>query len=138
MVDGDDVVDTVVVFMSATATSPGTGPQSAHGAPTGHLFAMAVHSNEDHTRDASDRCKTCRVPTRFLPLAEVAEVLGVSGSQVYALVRSGELPAIKIGGRGQWRVESAELEKFIQRMYDETRSFVESHPFGRADEDGAD
>jgi excisionase family DNA binding protein len=74
------------------------------------------------------------VPTRFLPLAEVAEVLGVSGSQVYALVRSGELPAIKIGGRGQWRVEAGELEKYIQRCYEQTREFVAQHPFGRADE----
>lgn len=79
------------------------------------------------------RCDTDRVPPRFLPLAEVAEVLGVSSSQVYALVRSGELPAIKIGGRGQWRVETAELEKYIQRMYDETKEFVAKHPFGAAD-----
>lgn len=73
------------------------------------------------------------MPTRFLPLAEVAEVLGVSGSQVYALVRKGELPAIKVGGRGQWRVEADELEKYIKRMYDETKAFVERHPFGPAD-----
>jgi excisionase family DNA binding protein len=43
---------------------------------------------------------------RFLTLADVAEVLNTSVAQVYALVRRGELPAIKIGGRGQWRVES--------------------------------
>ena len=70
------------------------------------------------------------MPPRFLPLAEVAEVLGVSGSQVYSLVRTGQLKAIKIGGRGQWRVERGELEKFIQRMYDETKEFVATHPFG--------
>ena len=69
---------------------------------------------------------------RFLQLAEVSEVLNISSAQAYALVRSGELPAIKIGGRGQWRVETTELENYIQRMYAETRSFVESHPFGGA------
>ena len=74
------------------------------------------------------------MPTRFLPLADVAEVLGVSASQVYALVRSGELPAIKIGGRGQWRVEEKELEAYIQRCYQETRDFVAQHPFGRGEE----
>ena len=42
---------------------------------------------------------------RFLQLADVAEVLNISAAQAYALVRSGELPAIKVGGRGQWRVE---------------------------------
>ena len=71
---------------------------------------------------------------RFLQLADVAEVLSISSAQVYALVRSGDLPAIKIGGRGQWRVESSELESYIARMYAETREFVTSHPFGR-DED---
>lgn len=67
---------------------------------------------------------------RFLQLADVAEILNTSAAQVYALVRSGELPAIKIGGRGQWRVEAVELEKYIERMYAETREFVDSHRFG--------
>ena len=66
---------------------------------------------------------------RFLTLADVAEVLNTSSAQVYALVRRGELPAIKIGGRGQWRVEAAQLEEFIQRMYAETRTFVDQHPY---------
>ena len=72
---------------------------------------------------------------RFIQLAEVSEVLDISSAQAYALVRSGELPAIKVGGRGQWRVESAQLEAYIQRAYDETRAFVETHPYGRTDED---
>ena len=38
---------------------------------------------------------------RFLTLADVAEVLNTSSAQVYALVRRGDLEAIKIGGRGQ-------------------------------------
>jgi excisionase family DNA binding protein len=41
------------------------------------------------------------VAQRFLQLAEVSEILNISSAQAYALVRSGELPAIKIGGRGQ-------------------------------------
>jgi excisionase family DNA binding protein len=70
------------------------------------------------------------MPKRFLQLADVAEVLNISAAQTYALVRSGELPAIKIGGRGQWRVEESELEGYIQRMYAETKQFVASHPLG--------
>jgi excisionase family DNA binding protein len=66
---------------------------------------------------------------RFLTLADVADVLNISASQTYALVRNGELEAIKIGGRGQWRVERDKLEAYIARMYDETRTFVASHPF---------
>jgi excisionase family DNA binding protein len=70
---------------------------------------------------------------RFLTLADVAEVLNISASQTYALVRNGELEAMKVGGRGQWRVERDQLEAFIKRAHDETREFVATHPFGRED-----
>ena len=72
---------------------------------------------------------------RFLTLVDVAEVLNTSSAQVYALVRGGDLPAIKIGGRGQWRVESSELENYIQRMYEQTRDFVSTHRFGRPEDE---
>jgi excisionase family DNA binding protein len=68
---------------------------------------------------------------RFLQLSDVAEILNISASQTYALVRSGELPAIKIGGRGQWRVERSELESYIQRAYEQTRAFVIANPLTR-------
>ena len=71
---------------------------------------------------------------RFLTLTDVAEVLNTSSAQVYALVRRKELKAIKIGGRGQWRVEARELEAFIQRMYDQTDTFIDEHPFEDADQ----
>lgn len=58
---------------------------------------------------------------RFLTLADTAEVLNISLNQAYSLVRSGELPAIKIGGHGQWRVEKSVLESFIEAKYEETR-----------------
>ena len=74
---------------------------------------------------------------RFLQLADVADLLATSQSQVYHMVRSGDLPAIKIGGRGQWRVEASELENYIARMYDETRKFVGTHKFGKAEDDPA-
>ncbi len=70
---------------------------------------------------------------RFLTLTDVAETLNISAAQTYALVRSGELRAIKVGGRGQWRVESTELEKYITSAYEQTADFVSSHPFGRDD-----
>lgn len=58
---------------------------------------------------------------RFLTLADTAEVLNVSLNQAYVLVRSGEIPAIKIGGKGQWRVERAVLESYIEAKYEEAR-----------------
>jgi excisionase family DNA binding protein len=72
---------------------------------------------------------------RFMTLADVAEVLNISSAQVYALVRTEELRAIKIGGRGQWRVESEQLEDYIRRMYARTSEFIARHPF--AEQDGS-
>ena len=66
---------------------------------------------------------------RFLQLADVAEILNISGSQAYALVRRGDVRAVKIGGRGQWRVEASELEAYIERLYAESARFVAEHPF---------
>lgn len=63
-------------------------------------------------------------PVRFLTLADVAETLNISSAQAYALVRSGDLRAIKVGGRGQWRVETTELEAYIQRAYKQTAALL--------------
>lgn len=62
--------------------------------------------------------------TRFVPLSDVAEMLSISASQAYALVRSGDLRAIKVGGRGQWRVEISEIESYIDRSYEATASIL--------------
>jgi excisionase family DNA binding protein len=75
---------------------------------------------------------------RFIQLSDVSEILAISSTQAYALVRSGELAAIKVGGRGQWRVEATELENYIQRMYSETKTFVAAHPFGAPAENADD
>ena len=61
-------------------------------------------------------------------LSDVAAELNVSDSQVYHMVRSGELPAIKIGGRGQWRIERSKLEEYIAMKYQETADFVQTNP----------
>ena len=40
------------------------------------------------------------------------------------MVRSGELPAIQVGGRNQWRVEVSALEDYIDRKYAENAARV--------------
>jgi len=72
---------------------------------------------------------------RFLTLADVAELLSTSVAQVYAMVRRGDLPAIKIGGRGQWRVSEDDLESYIAQQRLETRKFIDAHPFDPAEAD---
>lgn len=63
---------------------------------------------------------------RFLTLADVEEILQINSSQAYALVRSGQLKAIRVGGRGVWRIESEKLEEYIQEQYEQTRLSIEN------------
>lgn len=58
---------------------------------------------------------------RFLTVADTAEILNVEAADVLTLVRTGELPAIQVGKAGQWRVERAVLESYIEAMYEESR-----------------
>jgi excisionase family DNA binding protein len=53
---------------------------------------------------------------------EVATVLNVSVAQVYTLMRSGQLPAVKIGRRGVWRVSVEMLEAYIAELEREARA----------------
>jgi excisionase family DNA binding protein len=97
-----------------------------------------VNTQRDGAVTQRWRCQTEPVNRRFLTLADVSEVLNVSASQAYALVRSGELRAIKVGGRGQWRIEQTELDRFIAERYEQTEQFIAAHPFARSDETIAD
>ena len=65
---------------------------------------------------------------RFLTLADVAEILNISTSQSYALVRSGDLQGIQIGGRNQWRVERSKLEEYIDQAYQRTAAQLAELP----------
>ncbi|MEI2819367.1 MAG: helix-turn-helix domain-containing protein [Marmoricola sp.] len=66
---------------------------------------------------------------RFISLADVAELLGTSHAQVYALVRRGDLRALQIGDRRQWRVDVTELEKYIESEYARAESYIADNPF---------
>lgn len=54
---------------------------------------------------------------KFLPLETVINVLSISRSQAYAFVRHRDLPAIQVGGRGQWRVDVKDFHAYIDRRY---------------------
>lgn len=58
-----------------------------------------------------------RPAPRFLTLAQLQNELQISYPQALALVRTGDLPAVQIGGRGIWRVELTKLEAFIEAGY---------------------
>jgi excisionase family DNA binding protein len=85
--------------------------------------------DQDHAAE-----KPRDIEPRYFKLREVAAYLNVSEPQVYALVRSGELPAIKIGGRGVWRVDRDKLERYLERLEEETRAWAKAHPLGKNSE----
>ena len=62
------------------------------------------------------------LPPPLLKPGEVAGVLNVTVSQVYTLMRSGELPALKIGRKGVWRVSREALEAYLVELTDEAKA----------------
>jgi excisionase family DNA binding protein len=59
---------------------------------------------------------------RFMTPDEVADLLRVTVSQVYTLMRSGQLPAVKIGRRGIWRVSPASLAAYVAGLESQARA----------------
>lgn len=66
--------------------------------------------------------------SRFLTLADVAEILNITSRHAYTMVRTGELAGIQIGGSGQWRVERTKLEDYISEAYERTAASIANHP----------
>lgn len=62
------------------------------------------------------------LPPPLLKPAEVAAVLNVTVSQVYTLMRDGELPAVKIGRKGVWRVSRETLEAYLAELEAQART----------------
>jgi excisionase family DNA binding protein len=89
----------------------------------------------DLHRAQEDAMPTPGVEPRFYTLEDVATILNVRVAQVYALVRSGELPAVKLGGRGVWRVDRLQLESYIERMHEQTADWARKHPLIGAPEE---
>lgn len=72
-------------------------------------------------------------PRRFLTVEQVAEELNVSPVQVRALLKTGELRAIQVGGRGMWRIGIKDLEDFIAEAYLKTAERVANGELKTAD-----
>ncbi|MCC6645129.1 MAG: helix-turn-helix domain-containing protein [Polyangiaceae bacterium] len=51
---------------------------------------------------------------KLLTIPEVSEAMKVSEKTVRRLIKRGDLPAFKVGDRGQLRVEEAELERYVE------------------------
>lgn len=71
---------------------------------------------------------------RFLTLAQVADELNVKQSLVQGLIRTGELRAFQVGGRGMWRIGRQDVEDYIDQAYRRTAERIAAGDL----EDGAE
>ena len=88
-------------------------------------------------KDREERPEPTLEP-RYVTLEDVALYLSVSVPQVYALVRSGALPAVKIGGRGIWRVDRRKLDEYLERLEEDTRQWAKAHPLNPRDKNNSE
>jgi excisionase family DNA binding protein len=63
---------------------------------------------------------------RLLTPNDVAERLNVTVAQVYTLLRGNELPGLKIGRRGVWRIDPGQLSDYVDGLKAEAIRRVES------------
>jgi excisionase family DNA binding protein len=74
----------------------------------GHGESMMVIHGQRWSRDHLAR------NMKLLTIPEVADAMKVSEKTVRRLIKRGDLPAFKVGDRGQLRVEEAELERYVE------------------------
>lgn len=58
---------------------------------------------------------------RFLTVGDASDILNISPDEVLELLRTAELPAIRVGRPRRWRIERSALESFIAGKYEESR-----------------
>ncbi len=51
--------------------------------------------------------------SKIISVAEACEMLGISRSTLYKLIRIGEIPAFKLSQGGRWRFERRDLEVWL-------------------------
>ena len=69
----------------------------------------------------------------LLKPVEVAEILGVSRTTAYDLIRSGDLPAIRV--RGHLRVPLASVRQWVEGKTGADHTSAKDSPEGRAETD---
>lgn len=74
-----------------------------------------------------------RRPLRFLTIDQVAQELNVGEPLVRAMLKSGELRGIQVGGRGAWRIGVADIEAYIEWAYLKTAERIANGDFAEAE-----
>ena len=87
----------------------------------GSLFRRASRP-KDFTNDRDDVSHADRHPVAVGGCRKFWAFRQGDGSNGGRQIPDRSLVAVKIGGRGQWRVERAELERYIAGLYEAARS----------------
>ncbi len=66
------------------------------------------------------------LPNQLLTPAGAAARLNVTEAQVYTLLRANELPGLKIGKRGVWRIDPGQLSDYVDKLKHEALERVTS------------
>lgn len=74
--------------------------------------------------------------SRFLTIDQAAEELNVKQSLIRGLIKTGELRALQIGGRGLWRVGRQDVEDYIADAYRRTAERIAAGELEDAEEAG--
>ena len=90
---------------------PGAGSDSTGGEGTVLVSRGRWQNDTMHSHEPAP------LQPRFLTLKQCADELNTSAAVIRGLIHAGQLPAIQIGGRGQWRIERTKLEQFITDAY---------------------
>ena len=51
---------------------------------------------------------------KVLTICETSAILRVSRPTILALIRSGQIPAVRIGQRGQWRIDESAIVELLR------------------------
>lgn len=73
-----------------------------------------------------------------MTVEQAAIELNVSENQIRAMLHSGELRGIQIGGRGLWRVGTQDFEDYIEAAYARTAERIAAGDLSAPDEDQAE
>ncbi len=55
------------------------------------------------------------VPNRFMTVSEVADLMRVSTMTVYRLIKSGDLPAVRVGK--SYRIRERDIDTYLNASY---------------------
>jgi len=116
------------------------GPQSADWGPVVCLSPLcrpdpwtgSARPKDDEAMPATPAHRF----SKFLTIDQVAKILNVNKPTIYALLRSGEMKGLHLGGRGVWRISEDDLQALLDTAYE---AIAERMPAGDVGEvPGAD